>query len=253
MSLAESTSSSSDGNQERSFWKRLWQINVPHKIRHFAWRACRDILPLKNNLVKRNVLQVDTCDRCNVEAKDSINFFGKCTRARELWSSSKLVFPNVLDQLSSFKEMLWCLMMDEKCSSENIEMVLTCAWAMWGNRNDIRYGGTRKDGKMLLQLVTQYLEEYRTAMDLLLVAQESVQHVMRWSPPPASSLKFNVDGAIFAELHSVGVGVIARDWNGKFVAAMCKQIHAPLGPLEAESKVVEVGLQFAKQLGVSDS
>ena len=97
MSLAESTSSSSDGNQERSFGKRLWQINVPHKIRHFAWRACRDILPLKNKLVKRNVLQVNTCDRCNVEAKDSINFFGKCTRARELWSSSKLVFSNVLD------------------------------------------------------------------------------------------------------------------------------------------------------------
>ena len=33
---------------------------------------------------------------------------------------------------------------------------------------------------------------------------------------------------------------------------MCKQIHAPLGPLEVESKAVEVGLQFAKQLGVSD-
>ena len=69
---------------------------------------------------------------------------------------------------------------------------------------------------------------------------------MIWSPPIAPSLKFNVDGAIFAELHSVGVGVIARGWNGRFVAAMCKKIHAPLGPLEAESKAVEVGLQFAK-------
>ena len=33
---------------------------------------------------------------------------------------------------------------------------------------------------------------------------------------------------------------------------MCKQIHAPLGPLEAELKAVEVGLQFAKQLGISN-
>ena len=143
-------------------------------------------------------------------------------------------------------------MMDEKCSPKNIEMILTCAWVMWGNRNDIWYGRTHKDGKMLLQWATQYLEEYWTAVDLLLVAQESVQHVMRWSPPPTPSLKFNVDGAIFAELHFVGFGVIARDWNGRFVVAMCKQIHAPLGPLEAESKVVEVGLQFAKQLEVSD-
>ena len=75
MSLADSMGSTFDGSQERSFWKRIWKINVPHKIRHFAWRACRDILPLKTNLVKRNVLQVDTCDGCNVEAEDSILFF----------------------------------------------------------------------------------------------------------------------------------------------------------------------------------
>ena len=36
------------------------------------------------------------------------------------------------------------------------------------------------------------------------------------------------------------------------MAATCKLIHAPLGPLEAEAKAVEVGLQFAKLLGVSD-
>ena len=50
----------------------------------------------------------------------------------------------------------------------------------------------------------------------------------------------------------MGIGIIARDWNGKFVAVVSKQIHAPLGPLEVESKAVEVGLLFAKQLGVSD-
>ena len=143
-------------------------------------------------------------------------------------------------------------MMDDKCSSENIELIFTCAWALWGNRNDIWHGGTRKDGRQLLHWASQYLEEYRTTMDLLPVAQESVQHILKWNLPPTPYLKFNVDGAIFTELRSVGIRIIARDWNGRFVAAMCKQIHAPLGPLEAESKAVEGGLQFAKQLGVSD-
>ena len=50
----------------------------------------------------------------------------------------------------------------------------------------------------------------------------------------------------------MGVGFLARDWSGQFVAATCKLIHAPLGPLEVEAKVVEVGLQFEKLLGVSD-
>ena len=51
-------------------------------------------------------------------------------------------------------------MMDEKCSPENIEMILTSVWAMWGNRNDILHNRTHKDGKMLLQWAMQYLEEY---------------------------------------------------------------------------------------------
>ena len=73
---------------------------------------------------------------------------------------------------------------------------------------------------------------------------------MRRSLSSAPSLKFNVDGAIFVELHSMGVGVIEQDWdwNGRFVAAMCKQIHAPLGPLEAESKAVKLGCNSQSSL-----
>ena len=51
---------------------------------------------------------------------------------------------------------------------------------------------------------------------------------------------------MFAELKSMGISVIVRDLHGHFVAAMCKQLHAPLGPIESESKVVEIGMQFAK-------
>nr|POE91015.1 enoyl-coa delta isomerase 3 [Quercus suber] len=113
---------------------------------------------------KTKVLQVATCDGCNVEEEDSIHFFWKCSRAKELWSSSKLVFPNVMDRLSSFKDMVWCLLMDEKSSPENLELLLTGAWSLWGNRNEVRYGGKRKDGRMLLHWATQYLEEYRSVI-----------------------------------------------------------------------------------------
>ena len=47
--------SSSDPSKIRRFWKRLWKLQVPHKVRHFAWRACRDILPTKENLFRRGI------------------------------------------------------------------------------------------------------------------------------------------------------------------------------------------------------
>ena len=119
MSLNDSMGSSSDGSQERSFWNRIWKFN-------------------------------DTCEGCNIGAEDSIHFFWNCSRAKEVWSALKLVFPAMLDQLCSFKDLLWCLMMDAKISLENIELLVTCVWMMWGNRNSVRYGGTRKEGSELL-------------------------------------------------------------------------------------------------------
>ena len=129
---------------------------------------------------------------------------------------------------------------------------MTYAWALWGNRNDVRHGRKRKDERMLLHWAVQYLEKYRVAIELLPSAQESVQHVQRRFLPPVSVFKFNIDDAVFAKLNSVGVGVMVRDWNGQFLVAMSRKIHAPLGPLEAEAKAFELGLQFAKQLGIID-
>lgn len=59
MSKSRNFNSSSDEGKNRQFWTKIWKIQVPHKIRHFTWRACRDLLPIKFNLMRRKVLQDD--------------------------------------------------------------------------------------------------------------------------------------------------------------------------------------------------
>ena len=86
-------SSGSDEGSNRKFWTKIWKIQVPHKIRHFTWRACRDVIPTKVNLVRRKVLQDDQCEECHLEAENSNHLFWTCKRARDLWECSKLVLP----------------------------------------------------------------------------------------------------------------------------------------------------------------
>ena len=62
----------------------------------------------------------------------------------------------------------------------------------------------------------------------------------------------NVDGAIFSDLKAVGLGAIIKDEKGCVVATLSRKIHTPLGVVEAEAKAVEMGLQFAKDIGVCD-
>ena len=73
-----------------------------------------------------------------------------------------------------------------------------------------------------------------------------------WSPPEGSLYKVNVDGAVFSAQKESGIGVIIRDEVGLVVAAMSKKVKAPLSPLEIEAKAFEVGLQFAKDVGLQE-
>ena len=48
-----------------SLWSWIWKARVPNKIRIFSWRACHNILPTKDNLVKRRVLEDARCCFCH--------------------------------------------------------------------------------------------------------------------------------------------------------------------------------------------
>lgn len=67
----------------------------------------------------------------------------------------------------------------------------------------------------------------------------------------AQSPKINVDGAVFERQWAVGIGVVIRDHLGLVRAALSMKIHALLGPLEIEAKVMEEGMRFAWDQGIS--
>ena len=66
---------SSNGHDKRSFWKSLWNLNIPNKIKYFAWWASKNILPTKVNLCHRKVLTDPTCEACGIEAESSGHLF----------------------------------------------------------------------------------------------------------------------------------------------------------------------------------
>ena len=80
--------------------------------------------------------------------------------------------------------------------------------------------------------------------------QEAV--VASWTPPPVTNFKVNVDGTIFSEQRAVGIGVVARDDQGRVAATISKRINEHLWAVEAQAKAFEEGLQLAKDIGIQD-
>lgn len=71
-------------------------------------------------------------------------------------------------------------------------------------------------------------------------------------PSPGNVFKVNVDGVVFAQHKAVGIGVIVRDDRGRIEAAISKRIDASLGAVEAKAMSYEIGLIFAKDIGIQE-
>ena len=63
--------SSSNPNPHKQFWRGLWKLQVPNKVKVFAWRACNRALPTMDNLTRRHIVDVNLCPVCKTVAKRS--------------------------------------------------------------------------------------------------------------------------------------------------------------------------------------
>ena len=58
----------------------------------------------------------------------------------------------------------------------------------------------------------------------------------------------NADGAVFSRQKWAGIGVIARDGQGRVVTAMSKRLQVPLGAVEVEARHLKLLLALQKIL-----
>ena len=111
LSSNPNSGTSSNMGLGRQFWKRLWALPLPHKTRHFTWRACHDMLPTKINLLKCKAVQDSLCDGCRLEVETTGHTFISCLRAHEVWACSKIVLLGGAFSMDSFYDLMWKMLM----------------------------------------------------------------------------------------------------------------------------------------------
>ena len=87
-------------------------------------------------------------------------------------------------------------MMSDSHEDKDAELVVTLAWALWYNRNEVRHGERKKSAEALVQWSRQYLQEYKEANQVDF--SPVVPPIVGWFPPPTTRYKVKVDGAVFA-------------------------------------------------------
>lgn len=80
----EESGSTSDRTKMKEFWKFLWQLDCPNKVKQFLWKACKNILPTNHQLASRKVIVEDSCGFCGMCETSSHILWG-CKFASEVW------------------------------------------------------------------------------------------------------------------------------------------------------------------------
>lgn len=83
MTKQEGASSSSDDS--KSWWKKVWSLKVPNKIKHFVWKSFYNCIPTRVNLRVHHGEVDCICPLCRKGYETTDHALFRCSRAKKIW------------------------------------------------------------------------------------------------------------------------------------------------------------------------
>ena len=154
---------SSNQEPQRRFWKAVWELRVPHKIKHFVWRACHNTLPTKCNLFWLKHINSEVCELCNEGHKDLLHAVWKCRVVEGVWSchswAQQAVNPPPLTFCDLFDRFL------QVTNDFRKEIFAVAAWCLWNRRNALHFGRQVQPIANISSLASKLLQEFLAAQE----------------------------------------------------------------------------------------
>ncbi|CAL1413851.1 unnamed protein product [Linum trigynum] len=75
---------------DRASWIRLWESNIPPKLKLFVWQIFNRILPTMEALIEKDVSVLPRCPACWAHSKIMEHLFLDCLAPRAPWDHSRL-------------------------------------------------------------------------------------------------------------------------------------------------------------------
>ncbi|XP_042974894.1 uncharacterized protein LOC122306534 [Carya illinoinensis] len=247
LASVQNTGEGSRDQQIVPFWKCLWKLKIPLKMKLFTWKAFLDILPTYQNLMKKKILESEICIFCHLCREDAAHALLYCPDIYPLC----VQFQPLLGEIGCGKP-FWEVILEvkNKGNEEDLMKFIAMAWGLWYKRNKFIYDNSSLQFSSVLSTALSMQSEFKQ-VQILNKGNRELPKVLSWKPPPEGSLKINIDGAIFDDFNKAGVGVVLRDQAGRVLVACSKSEPAVPNPEIIEATAMLRGLQFGLQWGTS--
>ena len=183
----------------KAFWQKLWNLDVPNKVRHFMWKACNESLPTKMNLFKRKATANPTCDRCHCEKEDTMHALWGYISLKEIWWEEQTRKIHLHENFANFRYLFQGFVLYKRPMLAETFVVL--AWSTWFNRNAKRMGKSfLPNHKIYVDAIEQLREFQMAQVQPSTLPLSSSTHPSHWHPFTGLTYKVNYDRAIFQDV-----------------------------------------------------
>ncbi|XP_065628784.1 uncharacterized protein LOC112036084 [Quercus suber] len=131
----------SNNRSNKLFWKTIWRLNVPNKVKSFAWRVSKNIISTKANLSHRKVIDNPTYEACSLGLRVAGMYYGIVKKRKRFGS----------------------FLFKQRMGDDLLEPVIMVVWCLWFNRNEVRLGKARLPSVAILQKAQYMLDEFQNA------------------------------------------------------------------------------------------
>ena len=228
------------------FWRQLWNLKIPNKIKKKLWRASTNCLPTKDMLLCKCISVNPKCSVCNSDDESVIHSLVTCSFAKECHQLTRI--NQAAGDFHNFPE--WLQLVFDQNNKQDICNKVTVCWFLWKNRNDVVWKQRGSSVSDLVYAALSFLNQWKAAQDknfdLSLSFITPEDGLEQWCPPPVNSVKVNVDAALFEDPSRHSHAIVARNHSAQLVQALSKCSLGKTSPELAESLGVREALSWIK-------
>ncbi|XP_074297687.1 uncharacterized protein LOC141628441 [Silene latifolia] len=211
---------------------------------HVEIRASMDVLPVRENLFRRHIIESPICPKCGTEVECVEHALFWCNEIQDFWRNEGFQAVSYEAPTESCHDiLLWAF---NKMDAEAMRRFLMTMWAIWTILNANLFEEEPCPPTRILTGFPRYLAEYSSYAEKVYEppAIPRPDSSNSWSPPGEGVIKLNTDAAMFED-GTMGLGVVGRDSNGSVLVVSCKREVKARYVEEAEARAALLGLEIA--------
>ncbi|CAL1378948.1 unnamed protein product [Linum trigynum] len=144
---------------DRTRWIRLWEANIPPKLKVFVWQIFRRIIPTTEALIERKVQVHPRCPVCWEATETPEHLFLDCPVARALWGAAGL--EHIGEGLPRHTFPLFLKRVMALVHQPDLFMaIVAILWRIWRSRNWVVFEGKQYRVDALMRQFSQQFEEW---------------------------------------------------------------------------------------------